>query len=144
MCHAVRYEVIAIPLALYTCHCTLCQRRTGSAFSLNMPVATETFRLTQGQPKTWRSRTPSGARISSCFCETCGTRLYSERDGVRIVFVRAGTLDDTSWLFPVAHHFMGNAQPWEGTPSIAPCYDAGPTDTSVSAEMWRQFWEEPR
>jgi hypothetical protein len=144
MCHAVRYEVTARPLALYTCHCTLCQRRTGSAFSLNMPVATETFRLTQGQPKAWRSRSPSGAHISSWFCETCGTRLYSVRDGRRIVTVRAGTLDNTSWLFPVAHYFMGNAQPWERIiPSTAPCYD-GYTDTSVSAEMWRQFWEEPR
>ncbi len=35
--------------------------------------------------------------------------------------IRAGSLDDTSWLRPAAHFFMRSAQPWE---TIAgECYD---------------------
>ena len=33
-CGAVRYEIAALPLLLYTCNCTDCQRQTGSSFAL--------------------------------------------------------------------------------------------------------------
>jgi hypothetical protein len=38
-CGAIRYRIGSFPLLLYTCNCTNCQRTSGSAFALNMPVA---------------------------------------------------------------------------------------------------------
>lgn len=55
-CEAVRFEVTAMPLLLYACHCTECQRWSGSAFSMSMPVAANSFGLTRGEPKPWRDR----------------------------------------------------------------------------------------
>ena len=42
-CGAIRYEITSFPLLLYTCNCTDCQRQTGSAFALNMPVSSRIF-----------------------------------------------------------------------------------------------------
>ena len=49
-CGAIRYEITSFPLLLYTCNCTDCQRQTGSAFALNMPVRFSDFRILQAEP----------------------------------------------------------------------------------------------
>jgi hypothetical protein len=46
MCGAVRYEISELPLRVYACHCTDCQRITGSAFSLGVVVSAGAFRAT--------------------------------------------------------------------------------------------------
>jgi len=45
-CEAVRFEITALPLLVYACHCTECQRWSGSAFSLSMPVKADSFSVT--------------------------------------------------------------------------------------------------
>ena len=44
-CGANRYVIEAYPLLLYVCHCTDCQRQSGSAFAMNMPVPAKAFRI---------------------------------------------------------------------------------------------------
>ena len=54
-CGAIRYEITSFPLLLYTCNCTDCQRQTGSAFALNMPVRFRDFHILQTLfPETWK------------------------------------------------------------------------------------------
>jgi hypothetical protein len=50
-CGAVRYEIAAAPLTLYACHCAECQRQSGSAFGLSMPVPAGAVRITAGEPR---------------------------------------------------------------------------------------------
>jgi hypothetical protein len=57
-CRAIRYQITSFPLLLYTCNCTDCQRASGSAFALNMPVAARDFHILQGEPKGWRATWP--------------------------------------------------------------------------------------
>jgi Glutathione-dependent formaldehyde-activating enzyme len=59
-CETVRFECTAMPLLVYACHCTECQRWSGSAFSISMPVAAKSFRVTRGEPKHWRRTGASG------------------------------------------------------------------------------------
>ena len=142
-CGAIRYEVASFPLLLYTCNCTDCQRISGSAFALNMPVATTGFRITQGGPKGWRRASPSGAEVTSWFCSDCGARLYGERKGrPDTMNLRAGTLDDTTWLTPVAHMFLPSAQSWVHPADGAECFEVGPSDLRPLAERWRALWPE--
>ena len=49
-CGAIRYRVTAEPLISYLCHCTECQRRTSSAFGLNMQIPAESLVIEQGKP----------------------------------------------------------------------------------------------
>ena len=142
-CGAIRYELTAMPLALYACHCTECQRRTGSAFALNMPVQTKDYRIVKGEPKAWRSKSPSGGMTTTRFCGECGGRIHGERDGrPEITVLRAGTLDDTTWLRPAAHMYMRSAQPWqtklwETMSGEATCYDTMPDDFATVGAAWR-------
>lgn len=141
-CGAIRYEITSFPLLLYTCHCTDCQRISGSAFALNMPVATKSLRIVKGEPKGWHHISPSGVPVVSWFCGECGARIYGERSGRPATMnLRAGTLDDTRWLAPIAHIFWGSAQGWAQAAPSAECFEAAP-DFRLLAEKWRAMWPE--
>jgi hypothetical protein len=143
-CGAIRYEITAYPLLVYACHCTDCQRRSGSAFALNMPVPSKAFRIVQGAPKGWRRQSPSGAATISWFCGDCGGRINGERPSrPESTTVRAGSLDDTSWLSPVAHFFLRSAQPWVRLPEDSACYQDAPEDFGPLAKVWQARWEAP-
>jgi len=74
LCGSVAFEV-AEPLgqAAY-CHCTRCQRRTGTASSAGVRVAPGAVTITQGADlvKAWDP--PDGN--PKCFCITCGGALW--------------------------------------------------------------------
>jgi hypothetical protein len=142
-CGAVSYEITSFPLLAYTCNCTNCQTASGSAFALNMPVATENFRILRGEPKGWHRLSPSGAEVTSWFCGDCGARIYGSRKSrPQSMNLRAGTLDDTGWLIPAGHIFMSSAQPWIQPAAGAACYEMEPPDFRPLAEKWRAMWPE--
>jgi len=142
-CGAIRYEIASFPLLLYTCNCTDCQKATGSAFALNMPVLSRDFRVLQGEPKGWHHTSPRGIAVVSRFCGDCSGRLYGERAGRPEIFnVRAGTLDDTKWLVPAVHLFMSSAQPWVEPAPDADCHETQPADFSALMPAWRAIWPE--
>jgi hypothetical protein len=49
-CGAVRYRMTSAPMAVHCCHCSDCQRQTGSAFVLNALI--ETMPPDNGAPPT--------------------------------------------------------------------------------------------
>ena len=142
-CGGIRYEIASFPLLVYTCNCTDCQRQSGSAFAMNMPVAAKDFRILQGQPKPWRRLSPTGVEITSWFCGDCSGRIHGERAGrPEITIVRAGTLDDTKWLVPVAHMFVRSAQPWVQPVAVATCFETQPDGWGELLRAWRAAWPE--
>ena len=139
-CGAIRYQILTYPLLLYACHCTDCQRQSGTAFAMNMPVSTEALRIMQGELNGWRRRSPSGAGTISWFCGGCGGRIYGSRTSrPKSVIVRAGTLDETTWLTPAFHMFVRSAQSWLRLPETE-CYEASPPDFSALAKAWQANW----
>ena len=120
-CGAVRYTLEGRLGGLAVCHCRDCQRQSGSAFGMSLAVENECFRLTQGELRSFEVRCDSG-RIKTCsFCPSCGTRIHHST-GERIS-LKAGTLDDTSWLDPDAHYWTKYKQPWVELPSDLPCIE---------------------
>jgi hypothetical protein len=141
-CEAVQYEVAAMPRFVYACHCTECQRWSGSAFSLSMPVASDAFRITRGEPRSWKRVGASGIRSTYWFCGHCGGRVYGEREGrPETVVVRAGTLDQTWWLRPIAHVYLRSAQAWQRIPNHMECFDMVPADFTMLAQKWRALYQ---
>jgi hypothetical protein len=142
-CGAIRYQIASFPLLVYTCNCTNCQTASGSAFALNMPVRARDFHILQGEPKGWHHLSPRGVPVTSRFCADCGGRIYGERaTRPEIVNLRAGTLDDTSWLVPAAHIFTRSAQAWVRPADAAACYETQPEDFSTPMRAWRAMWPE--
>lgn len=138
-CGALRYEITAAPLAYYLCHCTECQRQSGSAFGGSMFVARSDLRMVSGTVKTWRRHHESGRLIDCVFCADCGTRLWHLPElRPTAAVLKPGTLDDTSWLKPVAHIFTRSAQPWIEIPEGMLRYSASPGDMSAITAAWQK------
>lgn len=74
---------------------------------------------------------------------SCGARIYGSRQShPESLNIRAGTLDDTTWLTPVAHMFMRSAQPWIQPAAKAECHEMQPSDFRSLAAKWRAMWPE--
>jgi hypothetical protein len=72
MCGAVKYEILEAPLRVYACHCTDCQRVTGSAFSLGVVVSDDAFRAIGKERALAPLRIPTIAAIDSGFFRAFG------------------------------------------------------------------------
>jgi hypothetical protein len=114
-CGKVRYEIIAEPQLIYTCHCLDCQRLTSSAFSLGVIVPEASFCLFGIEPRQLQRVADSGRVNIRLVCPECGTWICGlPRDGLHRV--RGGTLDDTSWLRPTRHIWTRRKQAWVTIP----------------------------
>ena len=120
-CGTVRYRLAGEPLGLAVCHCTDCQRQSGSAFGMSLLLPSESFRLLSGALRTFTVRCDSGRTKFCAFCPSCGTRIYHQIIDA-VLSVKPGTLDDTSWLSPAAHYWTKSKQPWVPVPDGAQCF----------------------
>jgi hypothetical protein len=114
-CGAVRFELSAPPdVALY-CHCTRCQRRSGTAAAPSARVAPESVTLLSGAEHL-RGWAPEGG-LEKVFCVLCGSALFGRTPGTEdITVVRMGAFDEDPGIRPVARQFTAYAAPWEPIP----------------------------
>jgi len=112
LCGQIRYEVTGEPVRAQICHCDDCRRSSGSDSLLNVFVMADDFRVTQGEPKTFQHTANSGNIRFKAFCDNCGSQVYSwgalrpEQRGIK-----AGTIDDASFVRPWAHVWIKRALP---------------------------------
>jgi len=112
-CGAVRYEIRSAPLMIYNCHCTNCQKISGSAFSTPMAVLEDSFSVTRGTPKRLEWTSDVGSTRYGLLCGECGNRIaHGQVPSRGVLSVRSGTLDDTSWIEPVGDIWTNSAQDW--------------------------------
>lgn len=136
-CGTIRYRITAPPLTLYACHCTHCQRNAGGAFNMSMIVPVAAFEIVKGTPKETARIAESGNRIFGYFCPDCGIRIHHRPEAnAAIYIVRPGTLDDTSWLDPVAMVWTDSAQPWVEIPAGMKTYPRQPADFKDLLDLW--------
>lgn len=112
LCSNVRYEADAEPTFVGVCHCSDCQRFTGSAFATVMAVPTSALKIS-GNLKTFSKRGDSGKSIQRRFCPECGSGIVDEADAMPgVAMINVGTLDDRSWVTPKSEIYCESAQPW--------------------------------
>jgi len=122
LCGAVRYESDAAPLATAICHCTHCQRTSGSAFSVNVVLPRDKLNIS-GTTAAYHDKGESGAPVIRHFCPTCGSSLLSELSS-GLAAIKAGTLDDASGLTPSIQIWTRSAQKWSASIPNLPGRDA--------------------
>lgn len=113
-CGVVRYRLTASPLIVHCCHCTRCQRETGSAFAFNALLETDNVKLNVGEPERVVTPSSSGKNQDIWRCPTCKVAVWSNYAGFgdRISFIRVGTLDQGHDIAPDIHIFTTTKQPW--------------------------------
>jgi hypothetical protein len=114
LCGNVTYSCDAEPLATAVCHCTDCQKQSGTAFSIIVAVPRDALRIEGDSLSTFTTvGTDTGKDTARQFCRACGSPIVSIGEAMpQLAFIKAGTLDDTSWLEPQMHVWSDSAQPW--------------------------------
>jgi len=126
LCGGVRFRVDA-PLVVATyCHCTRCQRRTGTAASAQARIQPGSLTVTQGEELIRTYAPPDG--FPKLFCGACGSALWSRSpDNPDIMSVRLGAFDSDPGSRPSLRQFVAYAAAWEDIPDDGlPRYDERP------------------
>jgi hypothetical protein len=123
-CGAVRYRLASAPMFVNCCHCTWCQRETGSAFVINAIIETSRVEVTNGETLAVPTASESGTPQIIPRCPTCHVALWSHYGGrTHAAFVRAGTLDKPNPIKPDAHIFTRSKVPWVNLDGGAPAFE---------------------
>ncbi len=127
VCGAVRYTVRpSIRFKLYACHCTDCQKRAGTSFSLQQTILMSDFEI-DGDMIEGGFTQPSGARARLFACPVCHSRIYGINDTrPGIAIIRAGTFDHNASLIPDVHVWTRSKQPWIVIPTGARALETNP------------------
>ncbi len=116
-CGSITYEAEIDSDNVRICHCTDCQRLSGTAFRISVGTPEANFALLSGSPKTYVKTGESGARRAQVFCPECGSQIYAtaaEGDGPKVFNLRTGTIDQRDRLVPRSQIWRRSAQPWLG------------------------------
>jgi hypothetical protein len=115
LCGGVRYEIDEPLVVASYCHCTRCQRRTGTAASAQGRIAPGSLRIVQGEElvREWQ---PPDNGFAKCFCSACGGALWSRNHEGEVASVRLGTFDGDPGIRPSYRTFTAYAAAWEPIP----------------------------
>jgi hypothetical protein len=111
----VRFELTEPPLRAGYCHCTRCQRRTGTAASPSVIANAGTFRIVSGEDHIRRWNAGDGA--DKAFCGTCGSAVFGQHpESPETINVRMGSFDGDPGIRPMGRLHVASAAVWEPIP----------------------------
>jgi hypothetical protein len=115
LCGAVRFEIDEPLVSASWCHCTRCQRRTGTPASVQGRIVPGSLRIVAGEPLLREYRPADG--WAKVFCGECGSSLWSRSsDDPELMSVRLGAFDGDQGVRPSYRQFVAYAAPWEPLP----------------------------
>ena len=115
LCGGVRFEITEPLGPAGYCHCTRCQRRTGTAASPNAELQPGSVRYIQGEELVEEWQPDEG--WAKLFCGKCGSALFSRAPGSSDPGgVRLGVLEGNPELEMSYRQFLDSAASWEPIP----------------------------
>lgn len=145
-CGAVRYQITSKPLIVHCCHCSWCQRESGSAFVINAVIEADRVALLKGAPVCIDTPSASGYGQKIWRCPHCQVALWSNYAGIgeKVRFIRVGTLDTPAALPPDIHIYTSTKLDWvqlpEGLPAMPAYYNLDEIWPSDSIERKNQLF----
>lgn len=130
-CGAIRFKISGPFMGVGVCHCTACQKASGGGPNYVALAPSDSFEVTKGEARIYRSKGDSGGDVGRAFCAECGTPLWSLPSSAPFTPVKLGALDDSSDLTPMLHLYVSSAPPWhlmhEGLPAFPKAPPAPPS-----------------
>ena len=112
-CGAIRYEADIDPANVQVCHCSDCQRFSGSPYRVSVPAPRESFTLIAGTPRVYVKTADSGNKRVQAFCGTCASPIYSSAvEDPPMYSLRVGCLDERASLAPRKQIWCDSALDW--------------------------------
>jgi hypothetical protein len=111
LCGAVEFSISTSNAGLYQCHCSLCQKQSGSVSNTSLVVTQADFQWLRGQEQISTYQRPSGFR--SDFCRNCGCPVPNQLRGKPFYWVPAGLLETDTGLKIIAHLYVESKAPWD-------------------------------
>lgn len=113
-CGEIHFIANADPSKTRICHCTDCQKLSGSPFRIVVPVSENDFKMLSGEPKIYVKISESGNERQQAFCASCGTPIYatSNGSGPKKIGIRIGTLDERDKFIPQRQFWTQSALKW--------------------------------
>ena len=129
ICGTVRFTTIGEPMRITVCHCTWCQRRTGSAFGVEVVYRDDQVAFAGEETGRYRHTSDeSGRWLDIAFCRRCGGNLgftLEAAPGIRTL--PAGAFDDPSWIradrYEMRHVYVRSRRDWSDLSSAVDVYE---------------------
>jgi hypothetical protein len=129
VCGSVRFKASGEPLRVTICHCTWCQRRTGTAFGTEVVFAGDQVEITGQDITRYRHISDeSGRWLDIEFCRRCGSNLgftLEAAPGIRTL--PAGAFDDPGWIraehCKVRHVYLRSRREWSDLSPLVETYE---------------------
>jgi len=112
LCGEVNYEISGDLKGFMFCHCSRCQKASGSAHVANIFTAPENLTFTSGESLIKRYDLPEPPAFGKCFCSSCGSVVPYLNGRKTAVVIPAGTLDEDPGIRPQANIFWPNRAEW--------------------------------
>ncbi len=126
LCGKVRYEVTGPLFDADHCHCSMCRRQHGAAFSTYAEFSPGDFKWISGEDLVKVYETLPGG--GWCFCSECGSTLAGTDKG-KITTVTLGTVEGDPGIKPESHIFVGSKAQWHDICDDLPQFEERPPDT---------------
>ena len=109
------------------CHCTDCRKSTGSGKATIIMIQDSSLEI-NGEIKYFSVTGTDGAQVSRGFCKECGSPLISKIEGVDgVKLIKAGGLDDSSWLNIDSNFWGDSAESWSPIDSSIHTFKKNPS-----------------
>ena len=127
LCEQVQYafDETQVGFGLH-CHCKDCQRVTGSGKATVILFPLDAVNI-EGEYKTYASRGFEGSHVNRGFCPNCGSQMVTFVDDIPgMVFIKAGGMEDTSWLSVETTCWTDTARDWSPADTDTTCFELNP------------------
>jgi len=122
LCGSVSYSFSAKINDFGYCHCEMCRKASGSAYSANVGVDSTTFEVKDSHG--YLKEYISSLGTHRFFCSNCGSPLFSRVERTpELVRIRLGSLDTFMDKKAVRHTFVKDKAPWHEIADDLPRFD---------------------
>jgi hypothetical protein len=111
--------------SVVACHCSDCQRRSGSPFGVLAYYADDSIKIT-GEATRYQRPTATGGTFETFFCPTCGSTVYA-RAGKHptLIGIAVGAICDPTYPAPVRSVWEEGKHDWVVIPEPAQHFPRG-------------------